>query len=116
VNWLWFLPAVAIVMLFGALGGYFFKLSSKTISIHPMRLLRNWRFWAGGFLYAISLIGYFMLLRLVPLSVMYPLSSITYIWVALLSWWLLKERFTGKKIAGIALIVVGIVVLAVGYS
>lgn len=108
------LLAVAVIMLLGALGSYFFKLSSETISIRPVALLLNWRFWAGGFLYLLSMACYFALLSRYPLSVLYPMSSLTYVWVALLSWKLLDERLGMLKLLGICSIIVGISILTLG--
>ena len=100
-----------VVMLVGAIGAYYFKRASETISLHPIKLLKNWRFILAAVLYVTSAAGYLTLLKRYPLSIIYPLVSITYIWVAILSVWLLKERMNRLRIIGIILIIVGVILL-----
>jgi multidrug transporter EmrE-like cation transporter len=45
------------------------------------------------------------------LSVLYPVYSLSYIWVNLLSVWLFHEQMNGWKIGGVALIICGVGVL-----
>jgi multidrug transporter EmrE-like cation transporter len=42
------------------------------------------------------------------LSVLYPVYSLSYIWVNLLSVWLFHEQMNGWKIGGVALIIFGV--------
>ena len=62
--------------------------------------------------YGVSLVMWFLALRNVPLSVAYPFAGLTLALVALLGVGVLGETLTTAKLAGIALIVVGTVVLA----
>ena len=62
--------------------------------------------------YGLSLILWFLALRDVPLSVAYPFAGLTLALVALLGIGVLGEAVTLPKVAGIALIVAGVVVLA----
>ena len=109
-----FLLATIFTMLLGALGALFFKKAGASHSGSFVRLAFNGHFVFGAFLYGLSLIGYVLLLKRLPLTIMYPLTSITYIWVAILSIVLLKERMTGKKALGIGLVIFGIVVVTWG--
>lgn len=49
----------------------------------------------------------------IPLSLGPILESAGYIFVAVLSWLFLKEKITKKKMLGLALIVIGIIVYAI---
>lgn len=107
MNSLLLVLAMAVLTLLGAFGAYFFKLASKK-SVHPFHIWRNYYFILAGFLYVIATIGYVYLLQGRNLTLLYPLASLQYAWIALLGWLLLKERITQKKAFGISLIIIGV--------
>lgn len=105
------IPVAAIIMLVAAFGAYCFKRASKTFSLHPLKLIRNWWFILGAATYTLGSIAYVVLLKFEDLSIVYPLASIQYIWVALLSATLLKEHVGREKIFGITLIILGVIII-----
>ncbi|PDM39234.1 multidrug transporter [Parageobacillus toebii] len=95
--------------LLGALGGYYLKkAASQRIGFHISFLSF---FAAGGLLYGISAILNIIVLQQLPYTVVFPLTSITYIWTLLLSAILLKETITRQKIIGVLFIIVGSIFL-----
>ena len=54
-----------------------------------------------------------MLKKILDYSVILPLTSLTYIWTMVLSYFILKERITVKKIAGVCLILVGAIIISI---
>lgn len=52
-------------------------------------------------------------LRHLPLSLQPMIESASYIFIAVMGYFLLKERFTKRKIAGMALILLGIFIFSV---
>jgi drug/metabolite transporter (DMT)-like permease len=52
-----------------------------------------------------------VLLRHLPYSIVYPMTSLTYIWTMVVSYFLLKEKINRNKIIAVALIVTGVIVL-----
>lgn len=52
-------------------------------------------------------------LRYLDYSVVLPLTSITYVWTMIISYLILKESITKRKIAGVALILVGAVLVSI---
>ncbi|MBI2546513.1 EamA family transporter [Candidatus Woesearchaeota archaeon] len=111
------LIAVALVFtatLIGAFGALFFKKASATIRRHIGSFLTNINLYIGGFLYALSTVFFIPALKFGDLSLVYPLTSLTYIWVTILSSVYLKEKINAYKIAGIALIFVGIAAIGIG--
>ncbi len=66
-------------------------------------------FYAGGLLYVAAAIGNIVLLRILPYSLVLPLTSITYIWTLLIARLFLGEKITLLKIAGVLLILFGAV-------
>ncbi|MDD9954340.1 MAG: EamA family transporter [Candidatus Woesearchaeota archaeon] len=106
------LCVMALATLLGAFGAFFLKLGSAHFSLHPLKLLRNWQFLLGGCLYAASIPVYLFVLSRLPLSITYPLTSMQYIWVFLLSAIFLKERVHIWRWAGVCLIIGGITLLS----
>jgi multidrug transporter EmrE-like cation transporter len=75
-------------------------------------MLTNKKILAGLAGYILSLVIYLFALDHAPLSVVYPLFASTFIFIALLSNAMLKERLSKTRLAGIGVIFVGIVVIA----
>ena len=65
----------------------------------------------GYSLYAVNTVLLVLALRHAELSVLYPIIALTYVWVSLLSVFVLHERMNGLRIGGIALIVLGVAAL-----
>ncbi len=66
---------------------------------------------AGLACYAVSVVIWILALSRVPVSQAYPMLSIGYVVNAGAAWWLFGEALTPGKLAGIALIVVGVVLV-----
>ena len=62
--------------------------------------------------YAVSLVVWLMALSRVEVSVAYPMLSVGFALNAVLAWWLLGEPVTMQRIAGIAIIIVGVTIVA----
>lgn len=97
---------VFIMTLSGSLGAYFFKKASSTAD-----KLKNVIFepslYAGGAFYVFGAIVNIVILKYLPYTVVLPLSSVTYIWTLIISYLVLKEKITGRKITGVILILAG---------
>ena len=70
------------------------------------------RILGGTGCYALSLVLWVMALSRTEVSVMYPMVSIGFALNALLAWWLLGEALSVQRIAGIAVIMVGVWLVA----
>ena len=69
---------------------------------------------AGYTLYALMTVIFIFALRDEELSILYPVISLTYVWVAGLSVWLFGETIHLLKFVGILVIVAGVAVLGTG--
>lgn len=67
---------------------------------------------AGLACYVISVVVWVVALSRVPVSIAYPMLSIGYVVNALAAWALLGEALTPMRMAGIAVIVVGVFMVA----
>ena len=70
------------------------------------------RILGGTGCYALSLVLWVMALSRTEVSVVYPMVSIGFALNALLAWWLLGEALSVQRIAGIVVIMVGVVLVA----
>ena len=96
-----FLGAVASLHLKKAAGG----------SI--LEIIKNINLYIGGFLYASAAVMNIIVLKYLDYSIVLPLTSITYIWTMVLSYAILKEKITKKKICGVVFIIIGAALVSV---
>jgi len=75
-------------------------------------LLRAPPLWVGLSFYGVSVILWLGALSRVPVSIAYPMLSIGYVVNAVAAVFLFSEALTAGKVAGILLIVAGVIVLA----
>lgn len=67
----------------------------------------------GGLVcYVVSVVVWILALSRVEVSLAYPMLSIGYLVNAVLAWWLFGEAVTVERLAGIAVIIVGVVLVA----
>jgi len=96
--------ALLLVMtLFGSLGGVCFKLFSQKKA--KAYLLTGFMFYGSGALINIYL------LDILPYTVVMSANAMTFIWTLLFAKWIFKESVGMIKIAGIAFIVSGLLLL-----
>ena len=96
--------------LFEALGSVYLKRASGSDGL--LKLITNSGLWIGGFLYFIAAVLNIYVLRFLDYSVAFPLKAITYIWTVLLAYIFFKEKITGRKMIGVALIILGAVLIS----
>jgi multidrug transporter EmrE-like cation transporter len=77
-----------------------------------LRLAAEPWLWLGLGCYVVSVVVWILALSRVEVSIAYPMLSIGYIINALVAWAWLGEVLSVNKIAGIAIITVGVIVLA----
>ena len=99
----------------GAAAQIFFKLGANTLTKPtPIQILSNPSLLFGYSLYALSTCLLVLALRKGQLSILYPIISLTYVWVALLSMIIFKETMNIYKAVGLAIVVAGVAVLGRG--
>lgn len=94
----------------GSAASVFFKRASGSDGF--VKMLLNVNLYIGGILYLAAAAVNILVLRVLDYSVVLPISSITYIWTMLLSYVILKETITKKKVLGVLCIVIGAVCVA----
>lgn len=94
----------------------FIKLGASHESPHGLyetviSVAKNFPLLFGYFLYAINTVLMVLALRKGELSVVYPIIALTYVWVTILSFLMFHESINLFKVAGLAVIVLGVSVL-----
>ena len=98
--------SVLVMTLFGSLGALFLKRGSAKVS-ELKSLVTAPQIWLGGLFYLAGALLNIYLLRGYSYSIVYPLTSLTYVWSLILSALLLHEKVTVQKLFGIAAICLG---------
>lgn len=106
IEYVWLL---LLMTMLGAVAGLFLKRASGSKNL--LGIVKNPNLYLGGCFYLIAALLNVYVLRYLEYSIVLPLTSITYIWTMLVSYIVLKERITRKKVIGVSLIILGAVVL-----
>lgn len=101
---------ILAMTLMGAIASIFLKRASSSENFK--KLLMNINLYVGGALYVISALLNIVVLRYLNYSVVLPLTSVTYIWTMVLSYMVLKEKISKKKIMGVLCIILGAICVA----
>ena len=101
---------VVLATIIGSVGSLFLKKASTNLKF-SLRGVFNFKLMFGIFMYFLATLIFITALRKGNLNTLYPLTSLSYIWVSLLSIRFLKEKMNRFKWGGIFLILVGVIVI-----
>lgn len=98
-------------------------LKAATLSGGPLQLsMEGWQrlfavfhtpvLWASLLAYGLSVIAWLFALSRVPVGQAYPLLSMGYVVNIVLAWWLIGEVPTLQRLLGVAVIIVGVLLVA----
>lgn len=105
---------VVFATIIGAFGALALKYGANKLTRKNKWTFLNVRLLLGVFLYGVSSIFFLIGLKNGELSVLYPLTSLSYIWISLLSIKMLNEKMNFYKWLGITAILVGVTLIGVG--
>ena len=103
--------ALLIMTMLGAVAAFCLKRAVGEAK-RTWMLLCNRFFLIGGILYFISAVLNIYALKFLPYSVVLPFTAITYIWTLFLAKEFLQEKIGRSKKAGMAMIIVGVILIA----
>ena len=107
---------ILVFTLLSAAAQVLLKFGTVQLKLHPtlVGLLTNFPLIEGMALYGVGAALMVLALRHGELSVLYPLISLSYVWVAILSVVVFGEVMNPYKIGGICAIMAGVGVLGLG--
>jgi len=112
-------PFSSILMVFGAafvgsFGSVFLKAGAGRLHRNVSTLIFNWRLGAGVLMFVASSFLFIAGIRRGELTILYPMVSLGYVFTLLWAKLFFNEPFTSNKFAGLAAILLGIVLLSLG--
>lgn len=106
--------SIFIMTFSGSLGAFFLKKGmSKMQKISIFGMLKIPELYTGGILYVLGACMNIILLRSMPYTVVYPMTSLTYVWTMFVSSVLLNEKITKNKVIAVVCIICGICLITV---
>ena len=112
-----FIIAIIIVIIgsiLGALGSLFLKKGSKKLSFSFISFISNRDIIKGVILFSIATVIFIPALKMGPLSVLFPMTALTHVWVLFFSKKFLKENMNNFKWIGVMLIILGVALIGLG--
>lgn len=103
--------------IMGSVASLFLKqasgsLKGENIAAMGFNMLKTPSLYAGGALYLAASVLNIYVLRVLDYSSVLPLSAFTYVWTMFLARIRFGEKLTGRKMAGVFLVVVGAVLVS----
>ena len=109
---LWAIGLVVISTIIGSFGSLYLKKASQHFKLTLKSLFHN-HLITGVLLYLSSTIFFIIALRGGNVNTLYPITSLGYIWVSILSIKLLNEKINYNKWLGITLIIIGVILMSI---
>ncbi|MFH0875961.1 MAG: EamA family transporter [archaeon] len=107
-NYLW-VSIVGIATIIGAFGSLFLKKGAKKLSFK--HIYKNKEILFGFFIYCAGTVIYVIALKFEELTIIYPVTAMSYVWTCILAIKFLKEKMNKLKWLGIFLIITGIITI-----
>lgn len=89
-----------------------FEFSAANILPIGWKLATEWHIVTALFCYGISVIVWILALSRVPVSIAFPMLSMAYVVNAVAAWYLLGEAFNPTKLAGMGVIILGVIIIS----
>jgi len=105
---------VLIATCFGAVGPIYIKKGTDKLKFNFWALIKNTDLIIGVVAYLCATFLFIPALKNGELSLLYPIVSLGYIWVSLLSTKMLGEKMTKAKWLAVVFILVGITFIGIG--
>ncbi|MBI2956065.1 MAG: EamA family transporter [Acidobacteria bacterium] len=111
---LWAVACVVVSTMLAALAAFLLKRGSRQFELSRTRIRIGGNVLGAAVLYVLAAALFFVGLLGGPLSVLFPITAVEYVWVVLLARGLLRERIDAWKAAGIACIAAGVILVGLG--
>lgn len=116
------LAILIVAILLGAVGQIALKAGINSLGEKPSPLVvlrsifTQWQVTAGFVFYGLSSLLYLIALSRLDLSYAYPMVALSYVVVTFLSWKFLQEPVPLLRAGGLAVICIGVIIVAVSYT
>ncbi len=108
---------IFVMTVMGSVGSIFLKRATDSFkgdTVHKavVNLLKTADIYIGGLLYVTAAVINIIVLRFLDYSIVLPLTAFTYVWTIFLAKWKFNETITKNKLIGMALVVIGAVLVS----
>lgn len=116
------LAVLIVAILLGAVGQIALKTGINLLGEKPPPLVvlrsifTQWQVTAGFVCYGLSSLLYLVALSRLPLSYAYPMVALSYVVVTFLSWRFLGETVPMMRVAGLSVVALGVIIVALSYK
>ncbi len=104
--------AAQILMKTGTNAVGYFEFSVENMLPIGLKLATEWHIVGALFCYALSVVVWILALSRVPVSIAFPMLSMAYVVNAVAAWYLLDEAFNPTKLAGMGVIILGVIIIS----
>ena len=104
--------AAQILMKTGTNAVGYFEFSLENLLPIGLKLATELHIVAALFCYALSVVVWILALSRVPVSIAFPMLSMAYVVNAVAAWYLLDEAFNPTKLAGMGVIILGVIIIS----
>jgi len=111
---LWAILLVAFSSLLASVSPILLKKASQRSFADIKSIITNYHLFGAVLLYGIGISSFVFALKGGELSVLYPISSLGYIWACFGSVKFLGEKMNGHKWIGVILVVAGVTLVGIG--
>lgn len=103
---------IIIMTMAGTFGAFFFKRGTTKLStITIKKMIKTIDLYIGVLFYLVGAIMNILLLKHIPYTIVYPMTSLTYIWTMIVSYLFLKEKINKCKIIAVICIISGVIII-----
>ena len=92
----------------------FYKKASMSLSFNIIELIKNYNLIIGMLLYGLGAIIMIYSLKHGEVTVLYPIITLSYVWVSILSVYFFNEIMNSLKWTGVIFVVIGIMFIGLG--
>ncbi len=104
--------AAQILMKAGTNAIGHFEFSAANILPIGIKLATEWHIIVALSCYVVSVLVWILALSRVPVSIAFPMLSMAYVVNAIAAWYLLGEDFSPIKLAGMGVIIFGVIIIS----
>ncbi|MBO0439429.1 EamA family transporter [Candidatus Enterococcus ikei] len=112
-NYATILLILVVTTFSGSAGALALKKGMNDLPQLSLKLvLTNGWIYLGSFLYILSAVTNIALLKLLDYSIAFPMTSLTYVWTVIISYFIFKEKLSVRKVLAVILIIVGVFIIS----
>ena len=113
INYAAILTILIITTFSGSAGALALKKGMNDLpQLTLKRVVTNGWIYLGSFLYILSAVTNIALLKFLDYSIAFPMTSLTYVWTVIISYFIFKEKLTFRKVLAVVLIIVGVFIIS----